>query len=801
MASIIDRGLRKLRRMAIRRSAAFRSPLNVAVVGFGEIAPDHVAAYEGSGIARVVAVSDVRPPALARALDRWPGLRAYRDYRRMLAEMRPDVVSICTWPQSHAEMVEAAAAAGVRGIVCEKPLALRLDELDRMRAACEPRGVKLAGGHQYRFHRHFIRVAGLVRSGALGAIRSVRAEVKGSLANNGPHLVDTVRFLLGDPAALRVECRCERERCEFNRGIPAEDGARATMQFAGGLRVALETGDFATEFFRIVVEGDRGKAAVSPKWLEVDGEGRVEGEPDCRAAQFKEFLRWVKGQRPGYVADFEQGARSAELVLALYESARLGSPVELPLRNRGDVIAGLYPEATAEPASEPVADGPATTAGARIPADDRLAMDGGRRAVTRWYSTGPVLGASELANLGRVVASRNLNCVDGRMVPALEREFARSYGSPHAVASTSGTAAIHVALGALGLDPGDEVITTPMTDMGTVIPILACNCIPIFADVDPITGNLTAESIAAKISPRTRAVILVHLFGRPAELGPIGELLQGRGIHLVEDCSQAHAAEYRGRKVGTYGDFGCFSLQQSKQITCGDGGITLVNREDLARRAALFVDKGWDRSRGVRAHLFLGMNYRMTELQGAVALGQLRRLPGLIDARRRAAADLTRRLREVPGLIPAPEQSGIDPSWWMYPFAIDEDRVGVTSDEFAEALLVEGVRVRRQYLPEPIFEYDVLKYQRTYGNSRFPFSSFPYEPPGAADFPGLQEFGRRLLFLQWSHHVRPGHVAAIAAGVRKVATRLPTASHVEPIRGTIASGDRARAMVLGHHPA
>src|SRR5262249_50707660 len=154
------------------------------------------------------------------------------------------------------------------------------------------------------------------------------------------------------------------------------------------------------------------------------------------------------------------------------------------------------------------------------------------------------------------------NAVDGRAVAALEQQFADCYGSRSAVASTSGTAAIHVALATLNPEPCSEIITTPVTDMGTVIPILACNCVPVFADIDPVTGNLTAESIAAKITARTAAVILVHLFGRPAEIGPIAELLRDRGIALIEDCSQAHYAAYAGRMVGTFGDFGCFSLQQ-----------------------------------------------------------------------------------------------------------------------------------------------------------------------------------------------------------------------------------------------
>jgi dTDP-4-amino-4,6-dideoxygalactose transaminase len=358
------------------------------------------------------------------------------------------------------------------------------------------------------------------------------------------------------------------------------------------------------------------------------------------------------------------------------------------------------------------------------------------------------------------------------MVPKLEREFTQWYGSHSAVASTSGTAAIHVALGALNPNPGDEVITTPMTDMGTIIPILVSNCLPVFADIDPTTGNLTAESIAQRITPRTKAVILVHLFGQPADLDGIGALLKAKGISLIEDCAQAHAAEYQGRKVGTFGDFGCFSLQQSKQITCGDGGVTLVNRPELAERAALFVDKGWDRKRGVRAHLFLGMNYRMTELQGAVALAQFRKLPSLVRARRSGAERLTGQLLNIPGIVPPPTRPGISPAWWMYAFRVDEDLLRVSPDMFAQALLVEGVKVRREYLPEPIFEYDVLKHQRTYGESRYPFSSFPYAPPHPVDFPGLQEFSRRLLLMSWSHNVHAHHADSIAAAVRKVASLL-----------------------------
>jgi len=210
--------------------------------------------------------------------------------------------------------------------------------------------------------------------------------------------------------------------------------------------------------------------------------------------------------------------------------------------------------------------------------------------------------------------------------------------------------------------------------------------------------------------------------------------------------------------------------------------MTLVNREHLIERASLFADKGWDRKRGLRAHRFLGMNYRMTELQGAVALAQLRKLPRLIEARRAMADRLTERLRAITGLVPLLKSPAVLPSWWMYAFGIDENLLGMSIDRFAEALLVEGVKVQRQYLPEPIFEYEVLQQQRTYGDSRYPFSAFPYEPPHVDDFPGLREFGQRLLFMNWSHSVRPKHVEAIATAVRKVVARQLGAPSTSPRR-------------------
>jgi dTDP-4-amino-4,6-dideoxygalactose transaminase len=249
------------------------------------------------------------------------------------------------------------------------------------------------------------------------------------------------------------------------------------------------------------------------------------------------------------------------------------------------------------------------------------------------------------------------------------------------------------------------------------------------------------------------------------------DLLNRRGIVLIEDCAQAHVAEYAGKKVGTFGDFGCFSLQQSKQITCGDGGITLVNRKEYIERAKIYPDKGWARSSG-RNHQFFGMNYRMTELQGAVALAQMQKLPNLIAARREPAENLVERLSHITGVLLPPQSRDINSSWWKFPLGIDAKTTGISTDEFAEALRVEGLRMMRRYLPRPLFEEDMIRCRHTFGQSGYPFSAVDYIPPDIFDYPGLNEFNQHWLLLEWSSRVKRRHIDGIHRAVEKVIRRL-----------------------------
>jgi dTDP-4-amino-4,6-dideoxygalactose transaminase len=196
--------------------------------------------------------------------------------------------------------------------------------------------------------------------------------------------------------------------------------------------------------------------------------------------------------------------------------------------------------------------------------------------------TGRDLGEEEIGLLTQAIKSGCLTSTRGTMVKALEESFARKHNMKHCVAASSGTAALHTAIAALDHEPGDEIVTTPITDMGAIAPMLYQGAIPIFADVDPDTYNVTAATIAPRITQHTRAIMVTHLFGNPCDMEPIMALAVRHGLPVIEDCSQAFLSEYRGRRVGTMGRIGCFSLQQGKHMTCGEGGLAITDDPALA---------------------------------------------------------------------------------------------------------------------------------------------------------------------------------------------------------------------------
>ncbi|WP_327582829.1 DegT/DnrJ/EryC1/StrS family aminotransferase [Nonomuraea sp. NBC_00507] len=384
---------------------------------------------------------------------------------------------------------------------------------------------------------------------------------------------------------------------------------------------------------------------------------------------------------------------------------------------------------------------------------------------------GRTLGDEEVAALDRVIRSGMLNSVWGTEARTLEREVAELYGSRHAIACASGTAALHLSVVAAAPDPGDEIITTPITDFGTVAPILAQNAVPVFADVDPSDGNLDPDAVAALIGPRTRAIMAVHLFGAPARIGALRALADEHGLTLIEDCAQAWLTELPGggRYAGTAGHVGTLSLQQWKHITCGDGGLAITGDDELARRMRLFADKGWDRAAG-RSHESLGLNYRMTELQAAVARAQLEKLPGVVESRRRTAVELIEALRRMdPGsgatIRPArPDGSQVEiglprpdgHAWWLFPLVLP----GGDAPELAAHLSAAGIPARSGYLKEPLNQAPLWD-RPVYGASRYPLEGYRPAPCPEAE----RLVGSTLLIIDWNEHYTSEHVKVIADAI------------------------------------
>jgi dTDP-4-amino-4,6-dideoxygalactose transaminase len=228
----------------------------------------------------------------------------------------------------------------------------------------------------------------------------------------------------------------------------------------------------------------------------------------------------------------------------------------------------------------------------------------------------------------------------GQEVAAFEEEFAAFQGAAHCVGTNSGTSALHLALLAAGVGEGQEVITTPFTFVATAAAILYTGARPVYVDIDPETYNLDPARIAAAITPRTKAIVPVHLFGHPADMDPIMEIARRRGLTVIEDACQAHAAEYKGRRVGGIGDLACFSFYPGKNLGAfGEGGCVTTNNPELARTVRLLRNWG-EESR--YHHILRGYNYRMEGLQGAVLRVKLRRLETWTEARRSHAREYAR---------------------------------------------------------------------------------------------------------------------------------------------------------------
>jgi dTDP-4-amino-4,6-dideoxygalactose transaminase len=389
-------------------------------------------------------------------------------------------------------------------------------------------------------------------------------------------------------------------------------------------------------------------------------------------------------------------------------------------------------------------------------------------------ASGRTLGAEEIALLAAAIASGTLTSTKGRFVRTLETRFAALLGRRHAYACASGTSAVHAAVAALDPEPGDEIVTSAITDMGALAPMLYQGAIPVFADVDPRTCLVTAATIEPRISPRTRAILVTHLFGAPCEMDAIRALARERGVPLIEDCAQAFLTRSAGRLAGTLGTIACWSLQQGKHITTGEGGLVATDDPALARRMFLFINKAWGYGDERPDHYFLALNSRMSELQGAVAVAQLPKLEAVVSSRVARATQLTEALRGLPGVETPRVGPGDVHTFWKYCLRVDDTVVAGGAVALARRLAAEGISSSPRYIQKPAFMCEVFRDQRTFGRSRFPFTlarpeAVDYDP---ARFPGTFAALEGVLVLPWTERYTADHVDAIAAAVRRAVEEL-----------------------------
>jgi len=307
----------------------------------------------------------------------------------------------------------------------------------------------------------------------------------------------------------------------------------------------------------------------------------------------------------------------------------------------------------------------------------------------------PLLGERELENVTECIRTGWISSA-GRFIKEFEEKWAAYCGMRYGVAVSNGTAALQLAVGCLNLEPGDEVIMPTFTIISCALAVLYNGGVPVLIDCDPRTWCMDVSQVEAKVTPRTRAIMPVHIYGHPVDMEPLWVLAERYGLAIVEDAAEAHGAEYEGKRCGSLGDISCFSFYANKIITTGEGGMILTNREDYAEKAQSLRNLCFRRDRRFY-HTELGYNFRMTNVQASVGLAQLKRVEELVERKRQIGQRYTELLTGVPGLAVPVEAPWAKSVYWMYGVVLEEE-TGLNAAEFARRLRDKGVDTRPFFL-------------------------------------------------------------------------------------------------------
>ena len=349
----------------------------------------------------------------------------------------------------------------------------------------------------------------------------------------------------------------------------------------------------------------------------------------------------------------------------------------------------------------------------------KLAIKGGKPVRVEPYPgvRWPIRGKDEEEAVARVVRSNNL--CGGSEKEQFESLFAKYCNAEFAIATSCGTTALHTALAAAGIGVGDEVIVPPYTFLSTATSVLMQNAIPIFADIEPDTLGLDPKAVREKITSRTRAIIPVHMNGYPADMDGLMAVTREHNLVVIEDCSHAHGAEHKGKKVGTIGNLGAFSFQQRKNLSLGEGGMVVTNNEEFAKRAEAFHSFG---------NVPLAFNYRMSPLHAAIGRVRLPKLDEQNEQRIRNAEYLDKNLKDIKGITSQKPRAGTKAVYYNYLMRYSEEEVGVDRAKFIEAVQAEGIPLLASY--SPLNRRHTFKLKDAYGHGcpwECPFYTAPPE--------------------------------------------------------------------------
>lgn len=365
--------------------------------------------------------------------------------------------------------------------------------------------------------------------------------------------------------------------------------------------------------------------------------------------------------------------------------------------------------------------------------NNRLALKGGKKAIQNEFKRYNSIGEEELQAASRVIESGILSqfigawhedFYGGPKVQEFERNCEAYFGVRHAITVNSATSGLIAAVGAIGIEPGDEIIVSPWTMSASATAIIHWNAIPVFADIHERTFNLDPKSVEANITPYTKAIMAVDIFGQSANLTALMEIAARYGLKVISDTSQAPGAMYQGRYAGTLADVGCYSLNYHKHIHTGEGGILVTNNDGIAKRLQLIRNHAEVVVEGMgEADLvnMIGYNFRLGEIECAIGIEQLKKLKGFVESRQHIAARLKEGLSDLMGLQLPFVEEGSTHAYYGYPMTVDPMYLGVARDKIHAALQAEGVPVSKRY--QNLHLLPMYQNKIAFGSKGFPWSS------------------------------------------------------------------------------